>query len=92
MVGDALPASTRKVLSLTETKMDYFSRPIISLSKKTPKRQTGNSHTKVASGYSFLNIYLYIYGCLSTCKSAPHACLVSLRVQKRRSDPLGLEL
>lgn len=34
---DALPASTCKVRSLTETKMDYFSRPIISLRKKTPK-------------------------------------------------------
>lgn len=36
-VRDTLPASIRKVLSLTETKMDYFSRPIISLSKKNPK-------------------------------------------------------
>lgn len=36
MVRDALPASIRKVLSLTETKMDYFFRLIISLSKKTP--------------------------------------------------------
>lgn len=50
-------AGIHKVL-LTQTELHPFLRPVISLSKNDPKKQTGNSFTEVAH---VCNFYTYVY-------------------------------